>query len=75
MTFARQLIDDRGRHGGRNRKSDSHIAAIWRKDSGIYADDITASIEQGAARIAAVDRRIDLKKIVKGTRIDITPAG
>jgi hypothetical protein len=53
-----------GHGGSRDRKGDTHASARLRIDGGVYADDLAPHIEGGPARIALVDRRVDLNEIV-----------
>src|SRR3979411_1041291 len=39
----------------------------------MYADNLTLSIESGPARIAPVDRRIDLQEIIVGPGANVAP--
>src|SRR5262249_30051066 len=66
-----ELLDHR--HGGfrRHRKADANRAAGGGDDRGIDADHLAVEVEQGAARIAAVDGGVGLNVIVVGAGIDV----
>src|SRR5690606_16713838 len=55
-----ELCDHRGRLVRGDRKPDADVAAVWREDGGVHADDLALDIEDRAAGITAIDRRIDL---------------
>src|ERR1041385_4188137 len=57
-----QLRDDVMDCRSRNSKADAHASAGWREDHRVHADHSAADIERGAARVATVNRRIDLNK-------------
>ena len=69
-----QLIDDRLGDARRNGEADADRAAARREDRGVDADHLPAHVERRTARIAAIDRRVDLQEIVVGTGLDIAPA-
>src|SRR6185437_13814317 len=58
-----------------DRESNTNRTARRREDRGIHADDSAVHIEQRAAGIAAIDRRVGLDEIVIGTGVDIAIAG
>src|SRR5262249_47756025 len=66
-----ELLDHR--HGGfrRHRKADADRAAGGGDDRGIHADHLAVEVEQGAARIAAIDGGVGLNVIVVGAGIDV----
>src|SRR5205823_2968764 len=49
--------------GGRNREADTDAAARRRENHRVHADDLAANIEGRTARVAAIDRRVDLNKV------------
>ena len=54
-----------GRDGG-DGEADADVAAARRDDRGVHADDLALQVDRGAARVAAVDRRIDLQVVLVG---------
>ncbi len=70
-----QLIDDRNNCRGGSSEADPDRAAARRQDRRIDTDHLARHVEQGSTRIAFVDRRIGLKIIVVGTRLDVAVAG
>ena len=58
----------------RNGEADADAAAGRREDRGVDADDLALRVEGRAARIAAVDRRVDLQEVVIGTGADVAAA-
>ena len=48
---------------GGNGEADAHAAARGREDHRIHADHLPAQVEGGAARIAAIDGRVDLDEV------------
>ena len=73
MAGLRNLKRDLPRRGGGYRKADTHIAASRRKDRGVHANDPARAIEQRTTLVAAVDRGIDLQKIIVRPRPDFSP--
>src|SRR5712692_7247956 len=59
-----ELLHDAARHGDRHREADADIAAARRQDRGIDADALALQVDQRAARIALVDRRVGLDEIL-----------
>src|SRR6185312_12555879 len=66
-----QILNHRLGRRGRNVEGDADITARRREDGGVDADDFAAEIKGRAARIAAVDRGVDLDEIVIGAGADI----
>ena len=60
-----ELVHDRLRHVGRNRKPDADVAASRRKDLRINPDQLSAGVDQSAAGIALVNGRVGLQKVLK----------
>src|ERR1039458_10761443 len=58
------VVDPRGRIDGK-RETDALIAAGTRRDGRIDADHFAAHVEQRAARIARVDGRVGLQKMLE----------
>ena len=69
-----QLRDDLLGLTGRDRKSDTDAAAIGRIDRGVDTHDRAIDIDQRAARIAAVDRRVYLKEVVVRATVKVAAA-
>ena len=69
-----QLRDDLLRLMGRDRKSDADAAAVGRIDRGVDTHDGAVDIDKRAARIAVVDRCVDLKEIVVWTTVKVASA-
>src|SRR5258705_12327947 len=69
-----ELGDDILYRWGRDRKCDSDTAAGRRIDRGVHADDLALHIEGRTARIALVDRRIDLNEVVIRTASAVATA-
>ena len=55
-------------------EADADAAARRREDRGVDADDLAFGVEGRAARVAAVDRRVDLQEVVIGARADVAAA-
>src|SRR5690606_36046261 len=70
-----QVLDHLAGRRGRNSEGDSDIAARWREDRRVDADHLTVEVEGRTARIAAVDRRVDLEEVVIGAGADVAAAG
>ena len=60
------VVDDGDGRGGGDCEADPHIAAGGRDDGRVHADDLALQVDRGAARIAAVDRRVDLQMVLVG---------
>src|SRR5215211_3439177 len=58
------LLHDAARHVNRHGEADPDVAASRGKDSGVDADELSAHVDQRAARIARIDRRIGLDEIL-----------
>jgi hypothetical protein len=52
------------RYIGGDRKANADTSARRRENRGIDADHLALGIERGTARIAPVDRRIDLQEVI-----------
>src|SRR5690606_35051178 len=63
-TVLAQLRNDVARLAGRDRKPDADAAAGRRVNRRVHADDLTAHVEHGAARVALIDRGVDLDEVV-----------
>ena len=59
----------------RNGEADADAAAGRRIDGGVHADHLTLHIEGRAARVASVDRRVDLQEAVIGAVADVAAVG
>ncbi len=59
-----QRVRDRLDRRGRDREADADVGARVAGDLGVDADDLTARIEQRAARVAVVDRGVGLDRVV-----------
>ncbi len=53
-------LQHRAHQGGRNREADPDRAARLREDGGVDADQLAVEIDERAARIARIDRRVGL---------------
>ena len=69
-----QVLDDLLGGRGRNVEGDADTAARRREDRGVDADDLAVEVEGRAARIAAVDRGVDLEEVVIGAGADVAAA-
>src|SRR5690606_3502216 len=69
-----QIRDDAPRLIRGYREPDADAAAGRRVDRGAHADDLAARVEDGAARVALVDRRVDLQVVVIRPGADVAPA-
>ncbi len=68
-------LADHVRHGARrDREADADAAAVGRIDHGVDADHAPALVEDRAAGVALVDRRVDLQVVVVGARLDVATA-
>src|SRR5690606_11518028 len=56
----------------RNIERDTDGATGGRKDRGVHPNDFTLEVEGRPAGVAAVDRRVDLQKVVIRSGADIT---
>ena len=65
--------DDRGRGGG-HRVADPHVAAGGRDDGGVHPNDLAHQVDGRAARVAPVDRRVDLQVVLVGIGAGPAPA-
>src|SRR5215470_7251731 len=70
-SLRQQLLNHLLGHVGWNGESDS-LGEVY--DGGIDADDFAAQIEERAARIAGIDRRVRLNEIFVARQIDVLPA-
>src|SRR6185437_4219817 len=61
-----ELLDDRAGDRGGNREADADGAAARRVDRRVDADHLPGEVDERAAGIAAVDRRVGLQEIVVG---------
>ena len=59
---------------GGNGKTNADASARRRENRRIDADHLTLGIESGTARIAPVDRRIDLQEVIVGPGANVAPA-
>lgn len=62
-------------NGRRDGESNTDIAARWREDRGVDANDFTVEIEGGTTGVAAVHGGVDLQVIVIGAGADIAATG
>src|SRR5512132_2222085 len=69
-----QLRHDLLRDVRRNGEADADAAAVRSEDRGIHTDHLAAAVEQRAAGVAAVERRVDLDEVVIGARTEIAAA-
>ncbi len=53
----------------RNRKADAFGAGVLGQDRGIDADEFAGDIDEGAARIARVDRCVGLDEVLEGCQV------
>ena len=65
FTLFDQLGHDVARHVGRNREADPDVAARGREDLRVDADQLALGVDQRAARVAPIDRRIDLDEVLE----------
>src|SRR3984893_8623281 len=72
--FVFQRRDDGLRGLGGNGKTNADTSAPGRENRRIDADHLTLGIESGTARIAPVDRRIDLQEVIVGPGANVAPA-
>src|SRR5262249_56580174 len=54
----------------RDGEADADVAAALAEDRGVDADDVAVLVEQGAARVAGIDRRVGLDEVVVGPLAD-----
>ena len=66
-----QFIRHRHGHGGGDGEADADRAAGGRVDRRIHADHLALQVEERAAGIAAIDRRVGLDEIVVGAFVDV----
>src|SRR5271167_3447396 len=64
LAVAEQLIHHIACHVDRDSEADADIAAAWRQDRGVDADQPTLQIDERAAGVAWVDRGVGLNKIL-----------
>ena len=72
-----QLVHDVPRHVGRDREADADAAARGAQDLRVDADELSAQIDERAARVTAVDRRVGLQEVferIAATRLTALPA-
>jgi hypothetical protein len=62
------------RHVGRDREADALVAAGARQDRGVDADQVAVHVDQRAARVAGVDRRVGLDEVLVVLDADRGPA-
>src|SRR6185437_5305548 len=60
-----QLGDDRDYQLAWRREADADRTARWRDDGGADGDHLAVHVENGAARIARIDRRVELQEIIE----------
>src|SRR5690606_26171733 len=70
-----QVVHHFPRHRSWRGKADALPAAVTGKDGGIDADQVAARVDQGAAGVAAIDRRIGLDKALEGGNAEVAAAG
>ena len=70
-SLRQQLLNHLLGHVGGNRKTDP-LGEV--NDGGIDADDFAAQVEERAARVAGIDRRVRLNEIFVAREIDVLPA-
>src|SRR5581483_2142151 len=63
LTEFHELVHHVTDHVGRNSKADADIAAAWTDDGGIDADQFASQVDQCAAGIAGIDRRVGLDEV------------
>ena len=71
---AQQLLHDAVGGVGGNGEADADIAAGRREDGAVHADDVAVEVERRAARVAAIDRRVDLHVVDVSRRARVAPA-
>src|ERR1700722_5914378 len=70
------LGDDPGRIVRRDREAEARVAALLTsKDRPVDADHPALRVEEGAARIAAIDRGVGLDKVIDPRLIDVAVQG
>ena len=74
MAVFLQLRDDVLRHVRRDREADADRPAGRRVDRRVDADHLAVHVEQRAARVAAVDRRVGLDEVVVRPLMDVAAA-
>jgi hypothetical protein len=57
-------VGDRARHVARDREADALVAARAREDRGVDADQLAAQVDERAAGVAGVDRRVGLDEVL-----------
>jgi hypothetical protein len=62
-TAGENLVGDDAHQIARNGEADAHVAAALAEDGGVHADHFAVQIQQRAAGIARVDRRIGLDEV------------
>ena len=72
--FDQVIHDFLGNRGGSG-EADALPAAVRRKDGGVDADQVAAGINQRAAGVAPVNRRIGLDKVLEGGDAQVAAAG
>ena len=75
LAMVADLLEHRAGERGRDGKADADAAAGRREDRRVDADDLAGHVEQRAAGVAAVDRRVGLEEFVVGSLIDVAGAG
>ena len=65
-----ELRHDVLRHVGRNREADADVAARGRQDLRVDADQLAARVDQRAAGVALVDRRVGLDEVLEAAVAD-----
>ena len=64
LAVLHQIVDDALREIARHGEADPLIAAALAEDAGVDADQLAARVDQRAARVARVDRRVGLDEVL-----------
>lgn len=73
LTLVLQRNYDVPCHCRRYREPDAYGSATRRVDGRRHTDDVATKVKGRSTRIAPVNRRIDLNKVVVGTSVDVPP--
>src|SRR5439155_3560287 len=74
FAIAKDLIHDLARHVDRHGEADPDIAAARRQDGGVDADALALEVDERAARIAGIDRRVSLDEVLIALDAEAAPA-
>ena len=65
-----QLRDDLADHVARNREADADVAARAGQDRGVDTEQLAVDVDERAARVAGIDRRVRLNEVLEALDVD-----